>query len=607
MSRKRLRRSYSDLGYDWIFFRTTGQLAEKYKILHRTSIMREGMIEIIKKPARKKQFIDLEGHRRKLTPHLEEEQKIAVALNLKSFLRIFDSAPRSYVMDLLKNYFFKNYVFYAYVWLNFYCSEYVYVNFTLHFPIVDWLFSITLFTWPITLDFYFTRLITSIYLPIFVIFIFFQAYIGGYSKLDLVFGFANFFIFFGSIWFYYLTGISFFFYFFFVVFLFFIFFFFFYMVPRRLYRVGLSPPLFLHNPADFRETMLYFPKYIYRFPFKRIDGPVHIRQNFTKFPFLSNQLRAIRDHTRFVFQILQYSKSGKQFNAPIRTKEPLFGSDFNSFYGFDGFAYIRLWIADTTYPVAFPYFFSDYTELDELFEGLKKFIDLPLGVSNTVFFGKNYRQGLVSLYKRHFSSDYDSHDFFFSARMPLWQQNLLKDPYFLLYTWLKFIAPRFSYLEHTSRSIFRAYCAVFIHKIPYPTFNLFLRILYGFIERLLDFGTFCKYYKLPPVKYPFDFYYELHFYLICSRGHFNRLNFVKAICKFLLIFEFRFNGEFCITIPVAEKLAFVAIFARLLEVLTSKIAKTDETSTRVVLLTRVAIRALERVLIALVSSINQTL
>jgi hypothetical protein len=600
---RRYKRSYTDLGYDWFFFRTTGQAVDKYKILH-TAAANYKHANGQKKPARRRMFADPENFRF-LPPHLAEEQRIGEAVTIETFLHSVGLNPEHYISELIKTYFFRNYVFYAYVWFNFYCSEYLYINLSLHFPIVDWLFSSVLFSWPVTLDFYFIRLFASIYLPIFLVFIFFQIRAGTANKFDLFMGFSNFFVFFGSIWLYYLTGISFFFTFFFVSFLFLFLFLFLYMVPKRLLSENFSPPLLLADPSVFRAKVIFLPKYSYRFPF-RSNGALTVRQNFTKFPFLSNQLRETRNHVQLVSQVLNYSRFSVQFTMPIRTKEPIFGSDFDSFYGYNPYAYVSFWYYYNTYPVWYPFFYNDEDEDEDPFEGLKKFMDLPLGVSNTVFFAKNYRKSIVSLYKRHFTSDYDSHDFFFSPVMPLWQQNLLKDPYFKLYTWLKFVGPGARYAKLVSRSMFRAYCTKIIN-IPYPAFNLFLKIFYNFIERALDFFTFCRYYKLPSLNYPFDFYYELQFYTICPTRYFCQINFLKSISKFLLIFESRFT-TFNRAFSLYEKLAFMALLSRLHSILSYVlISNGNDLLPRGYLFLRVAIRVSNRVLISLASSFSRDL
>lgn len=207
-SRRRKSRSYTTINYEWAVYRSKGKPLSEYRSLPNFE----------DQAALNKAYFKYGGKvkNKQLTERARTREEYQEARRFERFyFQSVDAALTSVRTNLyaglsylsFENYFFKNVLFYWFVWLNFYGQEYVYLHITLYFPALDWLTTNIFFIWPVHLDLYFLRLAFSIFSIFAFIFFYFQYSFKQSSKFDLFIGCAHFFVFFGSVAAYHLTGV----------------------------------------------------------------------------------------------------------------------------------------------------------------------------------------------------------------------------------------------------------------------------------------------------------------------------------------------------------------------------------------------------------------
>ena len=617
-TRRRNKRSYSDMPYDWHFYRATGKTLDQYEALSDSDI---------------RYFIErnIPTPRKGLTESDEEINTLRygspggaddglVRLNdtrfspLSTLLQYTytDWTFEGFLESAIGDYLFRNFLVIYCMWFYLYFTEYLYVTLSLYFPIFDFFFAYDLFLWDTYTNFYFTRLALSLYLPLLAIFLYFEISSGLSSKYDFALGSLGFGSFILSLFLYTYTGfapfitsalsIC-------VVFFLYVFY---YFVPRAIVYQRISPPVFL--PAPFSVGQLYLPKYCYRFDFSKLEAsrPSTIicskRNNFTRFPFHSNSLRSVLADIRLVAFVNSYSKVviGSRY-IPVQSREPLFGGGPTSFYNVNPKdLYASREQQELPLGVLFTAPIMDNSiclDEEEMYLTTHTYLK-PLATSNTHFFSSGYRRSVLSLYKRHFTSEYDTFDFHFSPRLPLWQQNLLADPYYNLYVWLKYLNPK----KARPKSIYANIYSIDIYKpadSPYPIFDYFLAFFYSLIERLFDRITLYYFYKIPDA-FSFKKMYSLLVFFDKSSLFFVSPNAYYQLAKFLFRVERKLlidlhSIKILSTSPAArfELIAFLSSLHDFLEMkFASKYSRYFITA-RSRLFIRLSLRFINRVLLTL--------
>ena len=195
-TRRRKGRSYSALNYEWAVYKSKGKTLSEYKPLSKFETFSAQYSRAARAKTKTQQLSDT----RKLKDAVQESRRIEKGFfnDINAFFSLFGSNFynwfSSFVFDA---YFYKNIIFYYFVWLSFYVQEYVYVNISLYFPIFDWITTNLVFAWPVHLDIYFLRLAFSLFLPVFIIFFFFTTNCRLIQNLTYCSGLASLFSFLG--------------------------------------------------------------------------------------------------------------------------------------------------------------------------------------------------------------------------------------------------------------------------------------------------------------------------------------------------------------------------------------------------------------------------
>lgn len=618
-SRRRKSRSYTTMNYEWAVYRSKGKPLGEYRplpkfedqvALNRAYFKFSGKVKnkVITELKRTKEAT---AEARRFERHFFQSVNAAL-----TSLRTNFYVGLSYV--LFESYFYKNVLFYWFVWLNFYMQEYVYVNLALYFPILDWFTTNVFFVWPVHLDLYFLRFLFSVFLIFIFIFLYFQYRFKQTSNFDFLVACVHFFVFFGSILGYHFTGAAPFLFFVLAVVIFFFFYNFFYFIPRTLIRHELTPPLLLSAPESKLVLILAAPRYFYPFSPQSAIRTQRRFARFTAFPF-TTRIAKVAAHQRFIRAVLQhnYLSSGERLAimmqplSSIDRKLSLTDVSFDRFYKFNPYDYYED-LANASF-----WRFEDYARLldkrheEDEYVRQEEYMHMPLSMNNVAFFSAGFRRNAVSLYRNHFTGQFDTFGAGFVPQPPAWQAALLADPYFKLYIWLKNTAPAFG------REPFRSH---FYNKYltersdnapqPYYFFSVLLRVFYALVEKLFDRITFHYFVVVSVVDVNdlFKVYKQFRrlVFVMPKLTFWPSAVFLKALTKFLLAFECRFtdgSGTIFIFLRANPTIRYelINMLESITDVLRNQVAPEFYTSVRQLYL-RTALRCGYRLITALAYS-----
>lgn len=559
-SRRRRSRSYSTINYEWAVYRSKGKPLSEYTPLPTFQQHTQDNYAFFKRrgKTRLKSLLEIKRVREAASEARRFERFFFQSLNSAAgLLRANLYSGFSYL--LFENYFYKNLFFYWLVWLNFYFQEYAFVQFTLYFPILDWLTANVFFVWPVHIDLYFLRFAFSVFFVVFCIFFYFQRRFEFQSRFDLLIGLAHPIFFFGSIFAYHLTGAAPFLFFVAGSLLFFIIYNFYYFIPRGLIAIALAVPLFLPAPRVAPVLLLAAPRYFY--PFRNevfVSSRSLASSTFTRFPFTSFNVAGLAAHIRFVRTVLNHSTikvSTLSRTAPLfrfaqfDSKLSLAGTtSFDTFYKFNPYDYYENVVNAAFWREEDHAQFSEriHEEEDYIKEAQK--IITPTLINNVAFFAGGYRHNAISLYRNHFTSQFDTFGAGSAPRLPAWQMALLNDPYFELYIWLKNVGPRYA-RPHPQSALYLHHFGSFSRPVsnsPYPLFTVMLETIYGFFENLFDRLTLHRFVIVRTDASNLDVVYAQFVRLASVTAKFSfhpSPIFIKRFLKFVLAFERRLDRD----------------------------------------------------------------
>lgn len=567
-TQRRSSRTYSNLNYEWAVYRSKGKSLQDYRPLFSKFREYRSTNRGANDPFSKSKVHQLTPAA-KFKEAINEARRLDHAFTSHSFTQVFRTGINDFLSALsFESFFYKNLVFYYFVWLNFYFQEYTYLHLVSYFPIFDWLAVNVFLLWPVHIDLYFIRFAFSIFFTLFVVFVYFQYKLGQASTFELGVGILHFLSFFLSAGFYYITGFAPFLFFIVFIVFFFGFYTFFYFIPRRIVAHKISPPLCLAAPN--KEKILCLPIFYYKYPFTALQSSTAPKSKngahkfFTRFPFTSLHISAVAKHHRFVRGVLNHdflaslsATNAASFSASrsgsFKQTQPISGSDFDAFFGFNVYDNYEQHLRNSFYGPEEHYVpLSERNHEEDDYARSLALGNMPLWVNNVTFFSSGFRQSALSLYSTHFGNQYDTFGTGIAPRPPLWQVALLNDPYFKLYIWLKNMAPIYNrpYLRSSFYSAAKNDQTFFPHLsvsqpgslVVFPFLRFFFGTLYGCIEFLFDRVTFSRFLVIQP--FPLDnsisVIYSQLFLISRVSGRF-RFNpskqLIRSLLKFLLSFE----------------------------------------------------------------------
>lgn len=556
-SRRRKSRSYSTMSYEWAVYRSKGKPLSEYRALPTFEAYAAQNYAYFKRHGRSKTKVISEVKRLREASAEARRFERHLFQSLNSALGVIRANLYSgFAYVLFENYFYKNLFFYWLVWVNFYVQEYLFTSIALYFPILDWVTINVFFVWPVHVDLYFLRFACSVFFVVFIVFVYFQRRFNQESRFDFFIGLAHFGVFFGSIFAYHLTGAAPFLFFVVGALSLFVIYNFYYFIPRILVRSSLASPLLLPAPrANINILLLAAPRYAY--PFKPCTKDRTAKTYvFTRFPFTSFNIAGVAAHIRFVRGVLSHSLYTPNFLRPLPvslsprfdSKLSLSGTSFDTFYKFNPYDYYENSVHASFWREEDHMQLSDRIHEEEDYIKPEHYMYIPTVANNITFFAAGFRRNAVSLYRNHFTAQFDTFGSSAAPRLPAWQMALLNDPYFELYIWLKNIGPRYGRPHPQSALYVRCFSSknFSLRERPYLRITQFLEIIYGFFEKMFDELTLNRFIAVrrdaPTLEVVYTQFVRLA--AITSKFMFRpSFGFIKSFLKFVLAFERRLEND----------------------------------------------------------------
>jgi len=416
------------------------------------------------------------------------------------YFRLFNNLQRLFFGD----YFYRNVIWIWLTWTCFYIQEYLYVQLSMYLPILDW-FHIPFFHWPVNFELHFWRLILVLVGLVFLVFAVSQRFFTYASKLEKRLNLLHFSAFFGSVLFYYVTGLAPFILVIILSFIILLHYNFIYYLPATTARARLQPPILLLPPPTHTEHPK-LPIFYYHYPFRSF-APTVKSKRFTKFPFLTVSHRVTAP--KYVFDI---KRSANMLPVPWRlARSSLFNTGkFDETFNCNPYeTYERYRFERSQEPEAE---LDSPSYLTYLNHNPRTYVTLPkrfmwgptlepLGVSNVSFFNATVSTSR-SIFHDYFTAVTSRDPLRFGRSSRFIHQRLVGDPGYRLYVWLQQMAPYY----HAEPLRSRFYQHFIDPKVqlnallPYPMFRTLLDYFYQyFIKRLVNILTL-GYFRTFPRK-----------------------------------------------------------------------------------------------------------
>jgi len=537
-TRKRRVKTYSDPQYEMAVYMTKGQPLERYKVLHRYEYQRLPYLQasiddrttLVRNARRKKRLLpELE---KRVVPARDRIvvkneafaaeykvdrgfERIQPNITISYFhIRLLHNLRRIFVFD----YFYTNVFWYWFTWFCFYCQEYLYVQMTMYFPILDWFFQIPFFHWPVSFEVHLWRLILVFMGLTFLIFIVSQSFFNQASVLERRLNLFHFIAFFGSVLFYYLTGLVPFIFFIFLTFVILMYYNLLYYLPSVSSRSPVPAPLLLAAPSQPVEYPK-LPIFYYHYPFPVFTPAISQSKpkRFTHFPFLTVSHRSAAP--KYVFDL---KRSVGSFQAPWQGGQSSFFNtgrfdetfNLNPYEIYERYRFERAHepTRDNRGPTYLTYNRSPslrgYIEFPRhLMGGPTR---EPLGGSIVSFFEAKASSPVSSIFKDYFTGLTSRDPLQFPRSSRFTHQRLMGDPYYRLSAWLKQIAPL--YHAEIPQSRFQRHFSApkpeSVARRPYWLLRAFFDVFYEFfIKRLVNILTLGYFSNTPrDAKTPYEYY-----------------------------------------------------------------------------------------------------